>query len=106
MALLWGGCGSAGVLFDSNDDDIRFWRYVREQGEHSGVRDIGGSGDIGICTVGCAGNSICGIVYCGPFDDAQDRAGRRGGFLEFKVAFRRSWGVYILMCEKCERFEK
>ena len=32
MALLWAACGSAGVLFDSDDDDAWFWRYVREQG--------------------------------------------------------------------------
>ena len=65
MALLWSACGPAGVLFDSNDDDAWFWRYVRKQGEHSGARDIGVAGDIGICTVGRAGNAVCGIVYCG-----------------------------------------
>ena len=35
------------------------------QGQHSGAGDIGVAGDIGICTVGCAGNAVCGIVYSG-----------------------------------------
>jgi hypothetical protein len=30
----------------------------------SRARDIGVAGDIGICTVGSGGNSVCGIVYC------------------------------------------
>ncbi len=41
-------------------------------------RWIGGAGDLGICTVGGSGNSICGIGYCG----------RAGGAVVIRI-----WGV-------------
>ncbi len=66
----WGGWGvsgffACGVFFGGYDDDIGFWGYVREQGEHCGARDIGRAGDFGLCSFGCVDNKVCGFIYGG-----------------------------------------